>query len=125
MTLVQKQVGQTRVQLVQARQRSAISAQRGLSAAAIEAGRQPFRRDRVTDPLAAAATAAPRGVDVGRRPAQPQAWRGTVAGPGPDADDEAVIELGQGEVEAGRDLGTGAHGRAEAGVGGRRRTRRR
>ncbi len=108
------------MQLAQARQRSAISAQRGLPAASTSRAGNPTVGTGSPISARAAATAARASscCVVGRRPeGEPldQSLARRRAGP----DDEPVVELGQRQVEAVRDLGTGAHRGAEAGARGR------
>ena len=65
-----------------------------------EALRKAFRRDRVTDPLAGGGHGRVGGIDVGLAGRlQSKAVDEESARVGADADDEAVIELGQREVE--------------------------
>ncbi len=116
---LQKQVGQTIVQLPQVRQRSATSSQRGCS-------RLPYEQVAEVAHVELAPHL-PRRVDARRRARRVDAppsrarvgqlaehLRAALAA---DLDEEAVLaveDLGQREVEAGLDLRAGAHRDAEA-----------
>ena len=119
-TEVQKQVGQTMVQLPQVRQRSATSSQRGCSrlAAAARAGRPSASAGPSRRPCAA--TTASRRVQVAvrrrARAAAPPAPRLPASRAGLDEKPVLALgDLGQRQVESGLGLGPGVHRDAEAG----------
>ena len=114
LTLVQKQVGQTRVQFVQARQRSATSAQCGLSRLASRRAGSPSVS--TGSPIARTwpRLRRSRRRAARRRRAHRQPSRERGPGRRPDPHDEAVVQLGQGEVEPVPDLGPGAASRCRS-----------
>ncbi len=125
-TVVQKQVGQTAVQLLQARQREATSSQRGLSAPAYSSSLMPVGVQRAAHP-SRWPPRRPGRRRRGRRPspcAAPISSRTSAPCRLTDLDDEpvrpAVEQLGEGQVvgRAAARPGSrpGVHGDAEAGA---------
>ena len=119
LTLVQKQVGHTRVQLAHARHRSATSAQRGWSSAPRSRSGRPSVATGSPMRRADGRDLGDRGglvVVGGRGQVQALEDRGPGRAAGPDR--EPIVEFGEDEVGAVADFRPGAHRGAEAGAGG-------
>ncbi len=120
-TVRQKQVGQTRVQLPQVRQRVATSSQRSFSRLRASRSRMSVTSSRAAHLLGSARDRGAGRLEVCglRRPAR-QLGEDLRAALGADLDEQAVRaveDLGQREVVAGLGLRPGPHRDAEAGAG--------